>query len=142
MTVVGFNFTKIGGERKAGSKGKLTISNNFGITNVSEATIPLGGDKSRALKFDFSFESKYEPSVASINLEGNLLYLFPNELAEKVLEEWKTNKKVKNEAVEPVMNAILNKSNIEALFLSRELNLPSPIPLPKVNLAKKKVAEK
>lgn len=141
MTVIGFNFNKINVEKKKGSKGKLTISNNFGINGITEAKVPLGGNKAKALKFDFKFESKYEPDVANIALEGDLLYLFPIEIADKVLEEWSKNKKLKNEVVEPVMNTILSKSNIEALFLSRELNLPSPIPLPKVNLSSKKKPE-
>lgn len=137
MTVVGFNFNKINVEKKNNKKGKLTITNNFGITNVSEAKLSLGGDKAKALSFEFTFESKYEPDVAFIKLEGDLLFMLPTADANKVLEAFKKDKRVPNDFAEPVMNAILNRCNIEALFLSRELNLPSPIPLPKVNIKKK-----
>jgi hypothetical protein len=32
----------------------------------------------------------------------------------------------------PVLNSILAKCNIQAIILTREVNLPPPIPLPKV----------
>jgi hypothetical protein len=138
MTVVGFNFTKINVEKNAGAKGKLTISNNFGVKEVSDAKLAIGGDKAKPVKFEFTFESKYEPDYATIHLEGDLLFMFPTEVADKILKEWKDSKKLNNEIVEPVMNAILSKSNIEALILSKEMNLPSPVPLPKVNVKAKK----
>jgi hypothetical protein len=134
MTVIGFNFSRINVERTGSKKGKITISNNVSISEVSELKIPLGGDKAKCVKFDFKFDSKYEPSVATISLAGDLLYLLPNAEADKIITEWKKNKKLTKEALGPVMNAILSKCNVEALILSKELNLPSPIPLPKVNV--------
>lgn len=138
MTVIGFNFNKILVERKANKTGKLTISNNVSVTDVSEAKIPFSGDKAKCVKFDFSFDSKYEPDIATIHLSGDLLYMFPQNVAEKVLKEWKADKRLSQDVVSTVMNTVLNKCNIEALILSRELNLPSPIPLPKVNIDIKK----
>jgi hypothetical protein len=137
MTIVGFNFNKINVERTASKTGNLTISNNFGITGVSESPLALGGKAAKAIKFEFNFQSKYEPDVANITLVGDLLFMFPTELADKVLKDWKDSKKLNDQVAESVMNSILNRCNIEALFLSREMNLPSPIPLPKVNVTKK-----
>lgn len=134
MTVIGFNFNKILVERLGTKKGKLTISNNVGITEVGEAKVPFGNEKTKCIKVDFKFESKYEPSVAQLLFEGDILYMLPTELAEKAIKEWTEKRTILEEVVQPVMNAILNRSNIEALILSRELNLPSPIPLPKVNV--------
>jgi hypothetical protein len=34
--------------------------------------------------------------------------------------------------MENILNSILTKCNIQALILSQDVNLPSPIPLPKV----------
>lgn len=134
MTVIGFNFNKILVERKSNKSGKLTISNNVGINDVSEAKVPFSGAKAKCIKFEFNFDSKYEPDIATINLTGELLYMFPQEAADKVLEEWKEKKRLSQDVVGSIMNTILNRCNIEALILSRELNLPSPIPLPKVNI--------
>lgn len=134
MTVIGFNFNKISIERLGSKQGKLTISNNVSLQNVSEAKIPFGDDKSKCVKIDFKFESKYEPKVADIILEGDFIYMLPKETADKVLASWKDKKAIDKELLSPMMNAILNKANVEALILSKELNLPSPIPLPKVNV--------
>jgi hypothetical protein len=134
MTVIGFNFNKILVERRSNKSGKLTISNNVAINDVSEAKVPFSGDKARCIKFEFSFDSKYEPDIATIHLTGELLYMLPQEAAEKTLAEWKEKKRLSQDVIGGIMNTILNRCNIEALILSRELNLPSPIPLPKVNI--------
>ena len=137
MSVIGFNFNKISVERLGSKNGKLTISNNVGISEIGEAKVPFGNEKMKCLKVNFKFESKYEPKVAEILLEGDVLYMLPSDNANKLLEDWKAKKNLSGEAIQPIMNAILSKSNIEALILSRELNLPSPIPLPKVNIKTK-----
>ena len=38
------------------------------------------------------------------------------------------------EVMAQVINSVLTKSNIQALILSRDVNLPPPIPMPKVNM--------
>jgi len=134
MTVIGFNFNKILVERLGTNKGKLTISNNVSITDIGEAKVPFGNDKTKCIKIDFKFESKYEPSVANLLFEGDVLYMLPSDMAEKVISTWSEKRTILEDFVQPIMNSILSKANVEALILSRELNLPSPIPLPKVNI--------
>ncbi|MGM5483311.1 MAG: hypothetical protein ACQER9_00150 [Nanobdellota archaeon] len=134
MTVIGFNFNKISVERTGSKKGKLNISNNVGISDVSEEKVPFSNDKNKCIKVVFKFESKYEPSVATINLEGEIMYMLPPEKIDAIMAEWKKDKKIPKDFIQPVMNAILSRSNVEALVLSKEMNLPSPIPLPKVNV--------
>jgi hypothetical protein len=41
-----------------------------------------------------------------------------------------------------ILNTVLTKCNIEALILSQEVNLPSPIPLPKVKVDSAEDTEK
>lgn len=134
MSVIGFNFNKISVERLGSKSGKLTISNNVGISEIVEAKVPFGNDKTKCVKVNFKFESKYEPKVAEISLEGDVLYMLPADAAASLIDDWKAKKNLSSEAIQPIMNAILSKSNVEALILSKELNLPSPIPLPKVNV--------
>ena len=43
-------------------------------------------------------------------------------------------KKIAKDIMSRVLNAVLAKCNIEALILSQEVNLPPPIPLPKVTM--------
>ena len=51
---------------------------------------------------------------------------------EEVQNSWKKNKKIPLEVMEQVVNAALHKGNIQAIKVSEDVNLPSPLPLPKV----------
>ena len=53
----------------------------------------------------------------------------------EILASWKKDKKVPKELMAGLLNTILTKCNIQALILSQEINLPAPIPLPKVQIA-------
>ena len=132
MTILGVNFTKINVEKKGFSQGKINISNNVTITNVEKADLSLGDTKKDGLNFTFQFTSKYEPNIAEMLIEGTLVYMEDEKRVKEVLKEWKKNKKVPKELMTNIINNVLVRCNIEALLLSREMNLPPPIPLPKV----------
>ncbi len=136
MTIVGFGFTKIGVERKGNAVGKVSISNNVSITNVTKTDLSLGKSKQEAAKFEFEFIAAYEPKLGEIKLGGELIWMDKKENVAKLEKEWKKNKKTDKEVMTPVLNHILTKCNIEALLLSREVNFPPPIPLPKVTAKK------
>jgi len=50
---------------------------------------------------------------------------------------WKDQKKVHKDVMTETLNVILDRCNIQALILARDINLPSPIPLPKVKVETK-----
>jgi hypothetical protein len=136
MTVVGFNFTKINVERKQVPRGKIGIRNNINITNIIETDLSLGKSKETGLTFSFEFKSIYEPDVADITLTGDILYLTEAKKLKEVLDKWRKEKKVDGAVLGEVLNSALTKCNIQALILSQELNLPSPIPMPKLGVKK------
>ena len=45
---------------------------------------------------------------------------------------WKKSKKIPMGVMEQIVNAALHKGNIQAIKISEDVNLPSPLPLPKV----------
>jgi len=137
MTIVGFNFTKINVEKKAGAGGKVNINNNVSIKDVKEYSLMLGKSEQKGLRFVFEFKSEYEPNMGSIVLNGDVMYLGPNEEVDKVMKEWKKNKKIDPDFSAPILNTVLTRSNIKALILSQDVNLPSPIPLPRISKAPK-----
>jgi len=138
MTILGMSFTKIDIEKKASMKGKVSINNNVTIKYVSAMDVSMGKVKQNAIKFGFEFSSKYEPGFGHINLTGELIYMAGDEKKTKELVDgWKKDKKMPPEIMTPVMNNILSKSNMEAIILSREINLPPPLPMPKVSAQKK-----
>jgi len=137
MTIVGFNFTKIEAEKKDILKGKININNNISIKQVDEKDLSLGNQKQKVLSFTFEFISKYEPDLGSIKLTGNVLFMDDSKKVKGILEGWKKEKKLPKEVMPNILNTIMSKSNIQALILSDQINLPPPIPLPKVQSPQK-----
>ncbi len=136
MTIIATNFTKISVEKKSAAKGKVSISNNVAIKNVEKTDIAIGTSKQSALKFSFEFMAKYEPNVGEIVLNGELMFIEKPEKISEIAAEWKKSKKVPKEVMAPILNNVLTKCNIEALILSKEINLPPPVQLPRVSVKK------
>lgn len=132
MTIVGFFYTKMEAIKKDGVKGKINIANNVNIIDVKEADVSFGTDAQKGVSFSFKFSSTYEPGAGSISFEGNVLYMDKKEEIKKLLAAWKKDKKIDKEMMRGVLNTILTKCNIQALIMSKDINLPPPIPLPKV----------
>ncbi len=132
MAIVGFNFTKINVERKDVQKGKINISNNVAIKDIKPTDISLGKEKQNALKFIFEFNSKYDPKIGNILLGGDLMFLGDTKKIKETQDGWKKDKSVPKDIMTSILNTVLAKCNIQALILSQEVNLPPPVPLPKV----------
>ena len=132
MNIVGFNFSKITADRKKAVVGSIRINNNVNLSDVREAKIGLG-DRS-ALAVSFSFKTEYAPDFATIGMEGDLLLLGDQKDSKAALEQWQKEKRLSPQNAQLVMNYILDRCSIQALLLSKDLNLPPPVKLPKVNV--------
>ena len=137
MTIMGINFTKIDVEKKSSQKGKVNISNNVSLTNIEKVNLNFVDDKNNALKMSFTFESKFDPDMGYIKLLGEVIFMAEKKKAEDLLKQWEKDKKIEPEVMTVVLNNVLNKCNIEALILSKEIGLPAPIPLPKISAPNK-----
>lgn len=135
MSIIGFSFTKMQGSLGESPKGKIQIHNNVGVTDVKSSTISLDASRS-TVRVSFKYESKYEPKVGNIALEGNVLMMLEKKDADSMIKGWKTKKLPANFMAE-ALNHVLQKCNIQALIMSRDLNLPSPVQMPKVNVETK-----
>lgn len=142
MPVAGFSFNKINLEKTKSPSGQVNIKNNISITNVEKDTFPFGKAKDDAVKFTFAFKSDYEPGVANMDFEGTVLYMSDTKEAKSILDEWTKSKKIKPEISVQILNTALTKCNIIAINMSQELGLPSPIPLPKIDLDKRNNSDK
>lgn len=133
MAIVGVNFTKISVEKNELAKGKININNNVSIKDVKEKDlIPGKNIDQKGLDFVFEFVSKYQPNLGEIKLNGSVLFVGSKKTVDDVMKSWKKDKKIPKEAMTAVLNTALTKCNIQALILSQQVNLPPPIPLPKV----------
>ena len=135
MAIVGFEFTKINVNKKEAAKGKVNISNNVGIVDLQKSDLQLGATKQSGIKFVFEYKSAYEPDFAHIELGGIVVYLTDEKDAEKIISDWKKEKKLNKDVAEKIINNILTKCNIQSIILSNTVNLPPPVPMPKVNVA-------
>lgn len=134
MAVIGFHFRKMMVERKKAAKGKLNIKSNLSITNIKEAKINMGSTKQKGLEISFSYTTTYEPDVADITLEGVVVYLGSAEQVKEYLDTWEKEKKMHKSIIEEVYNYVLSRCNVQVLILSRDMQLPPHIQMPKVSL--------
>ena len=134
MTVVGLQFDSINVTKLKPARGKISVNNNVSVKDVEKTDLRFGTSKQNALKVNFEFVANYEPKIATITLKGNITYFDKSEKIDELFKNWKKDKKLPKEVLTPILNNILTKCNVEALILSREINLPPPVPLPKVQI--------
>lgn len=130
MQILGFNFEKIKAERHKQLEGKIEISSNIDITEISQEKLELVKEQT-PLKFIFQFTVKYKPDLAEIVFQGAVLFVTDKDKAKDILKKWKT-KKIDDEVRIPLFNFIMNKCNLKALQLEEDLTLPTHIPLPRI----------
>lgn len=135
MAIVGFEFTKINVRKQETAQGKINISNSVGIVDIKKNELSVGKTKQNVIKFIFEYRSLYEPNFARIELEGIVLYLTDEKSAKEITDSWEKEKKVSKEVAEKIINTVLTKCNIQSIILSNTVNLPPPVPMPKVNIS-------
>lgn len=135
MPILGVNFTKIEAERKNIPKGNVNISSNISIKGVEKNEFKLPGQES--IKIEFVFSADYNPDIGSIIVEGETIFVDEPKKLEGILSQWKKDKKLPEDILARVMNSLLEKCNIEALILGKEVGLPPSLNMPTVKVEKK-----
>ncbi len=131
MTIVKINLHKVHAERNLRSKvTQVKINNNVALKDVEELSFSADGKK--GLKFSFAFNCTYEPDLGKIEVEGQVLYVDDEKKVDAIKKSWDKDKRVPMEVMEGIINASLHKGNIQAIKISEDIDLPSPLPLPKV----------
>jgi len=136
--IIGFEINKINVERKNDITGNVRVKHNLNINSVKEEELAALKEKKKGVDFRFTFSIDYEPGIGNILIGGSLMYTDNDKKIKEVTESWKKNKKIPHDVSVEVLNAILARCNIRALELAEDANLPSHIPLPRVNLEKSK----
>lgn len=141
MGIVKINLYKVVAERKLDAKGgQIRINNNVSIKDIEDLQFNIPG--SAGLKFTFTFNCRYEPDLGSIDVEGQVFFTDTEDRIKVIRDNWKKDKSIPGDVMERVVNAALHKGNIQAIKVSEEVSLPSPLPLPKVKTATKKAKPK
>lgn len=132
MPILGLNFDKLSVERKIQGAQNITIKTSMGLKDIKKEEISMGKKKEAILRIFFEFIVDYEPKVAQIVVEGNLVYTDEAKKLDDITKEWSKTKKLSEELMTNVMNAVFLKCSIKALLLSQEINLPPNVQLPTI----------
>lgn len=111
--------------------GQINVNNNSTLTAVSRID--------NKLSVNFVFSSNYEPNIGVVRIEGEIIISDSKENVDRAIVEWERSgkKNLPTDMAEKVHNAILTNCMVEAVILSREVQLPAPIPTPHVSIGKK-----
>lgn len=130
MPVVGLNLNAVNGELKEKTpKGEINVNSTPKITNVDRKELNLPGIKD-VLSIGFEFETRYEPNIAKIKFEGEVLYQTGD--AKNIVSKWKKDKKLDDDLTVEILNAIFRKCLSQAVIIANELRLPPPVSFPVV----------
>lgn len=116
-------FTKPGEE----FKGNIRIDHNSTITTLNV--------KGEDLVIEFRFTVNYQ-SLGLIKMEGTIIYESKHPLDE-VVEMFNSTHNIPPEDATEVHNTVLRTCVPIAVYISRDIKLPPPVPIPNVSIPKK-----
>jgi len=130
MTIKSFELKAIDAERyieRGEKRDNIKINHNSSVTKMKNID-------SKTTHIDFRFTANYS-GMGKIKIEGSMKYVGEHsDLAQK----WQREKKMPNDVAKQIHTAIIKKCIPEAVGIAKNINLPPPIPLPKVNIKDKK----
>lgn len=135
MKLAGFNFTKIVAEKKKASFKELKIDTKINILDMQEIKDESIKSKDSFLEVSFVYIINYLPGIANLEFEGKCALSVDQKQIKDILKDWK-DKKIDDNFKVAIFNLILMKSNIKALQLEEELNLPLHFRLPSLSISK------
>jgi len=128
MKIIGFNLTKLSGDKNPDFLGKLEVKSNINLVSIEKEKLDLS--KQDAVKVIFEFKIDYG-TLGSVLLSGNLFLILDSKTNKEVLSGWK-DKNLSNDIKVPILNIILQKASLKALQLEEELGLPPHISFPRL----------
>jgi len=129
MRLAGFNFKKISVERLSDKIENLKINTNIDISEIESLKADFVKAKEELILIKFKYILNYDPEIAKIEFKAELVLAVISEKAKEILKDWK-DKKMEESFKLSLFNLILRKSNIKALQLEEEVNLPIHFQLP------------
>lgn len=112
------------------------IQNNIVITDVRDDKIDIGTPQ-KTLVFTWSFKSDYiteekEKKFGTLEIKGDAIYVNEEKELLNISKAWKKNKKLPENVLIEVLQSAFEMAEVEAIYFSRKVMLPSPIELPRI----------
>ena len=109
----------------------VQIATNLNVVGINKVSEDL-------LEVPFVFTINYTPGVAQISMKGKAHVKGTGDELEEILKEHKEKKPPPQIVLQSISNVVF----LEAVMVCRTLNIPPPIPLPKIGAPpKKKLSE-
>lgn len=103
----------------------IQISTNLNIVSVEK-------EREDLLEVPFVLTINYSPSVAQINLKGRAFVSGVKDEVERICKDYKEKKPPPPVIVQSISNVVF----AESVLISKTLNIPPPIPLPRIPIKK------
>jgi hypothetical protein len=134
MRAIGFNFKKINVEKlSSNSLEGVKVNANIDVSDISSVkAADILKSKDELVAVNFTYTVTYDPDFAKLVFSGNIILEIESKLTKEVLKSWKDKKEMSEDFRVFVFNIILRKSNLKALELEDEMNLPLHIPMPSI----------
>ncbi|MCW8966376.1 MAG: hypothetical protein OQK82_06795 [Candidatus Pacearchaeota archaeon] len=136
MRIVGFNFNKINIEKFSDKLNNLNIKTNIDVADINSIENKLLKTENKLIVVKFIYNVDYTPNFAKIELSGSVMFEVNEKKSKEIVEGWK-KKQIPEDFKLTLFNVILRKSNVKALQLEDDMNLPLHISLPSLKKAKK-----
>jgi hypothetical protein len=91
-----------------------------------------------SLEVPFVLSIAYNPSIAQLSLKGNAMVMGDKDEVDKVLKDYEQKKPPAQVIIQSISNTVF----IEAVVISKTLNVPPPIPLPQIGEAARPPSKK
>jgi len=136
MPILDFRFTKIKAENSLKQiKEGVQVDMKVNFIDVEEFP-KIKDSPTSALKVGFEFNLDYK-GYGDINVMGFVVYGDENKKIKKIVDSWKKDKQLEKEISTLLMNNILVKTNVKALTLAQDINLPLHLRMPTLPLNQK-----
>ena len=129
MQIMGFETNTIEAKRfsrQGEHVANIRIDHNSTVTQINRAS-------DRTATVEFRFTVNYT-GMGFIKIEGSVM--LEGEV-EELMKEWTSTGSMPNETANVVHNIVVSNCIPTALLIARDIRLPPPFPLPRINIEKK-----
>lgn len=127
MNIFNIDFNSVHAEQTNVPQGDINVNNGINLQNLEKTDMTVAQGKT-AIKLTFTFKAEFKPDIGLVELNGTATLLGDDDEAQTLLDHWDKNQAVPQEHSEQIINALMKKSSVQSILLSREVGLPSPLP--------------
>ncbi|MDY6768509.1 MAG: hypothetical protein SVW02_00160 [Candidatus Nanohaloarchaea archaeon] len=127
--IVGFSIGSIDAEKMDMKGGETNINYSSSITDVEEAEVSSIDDDIARISFDFGLVYQQGgDEVADMSFTGDVLWQGDDGL----VDAWEEDESIDDDVAAAITNHIYRKCLTRAVGMADALELPSPVPMPRV----------